>query len=776
MSDISYWNLDYSDIIEIFKNNLKIENSLRSIQSIFLNQRYSSKIDFKPYFQRNYVWDTEKASYFIESVLLGTEIPPLVLFKGNVEVSGKNEVIDGRQRYETLLRFLNNDFSLESSGLHRLYDFANLHYADFDDDIKDRFTNTKLRILQCNVTNEPSLTLEKEDKIKKEIFKRYNSGITPLKSEENARAEYINDAITQTLKNFFEQNPEQLDRAEEIFLSKSKLKLPKRDKVNVLLDRIRTLFAMTKIPIYNYAKSSHRSDIIRKFYNSKIANLDPANVREQFIKVFSVLYEIKSRIDSKAIFNNYLLYEALGWGILVALERGINISVNEASKIATDISNSNQILDLWTEIINSVKTPEAIFEQTGSHYRNSTLDRYQFISNYFKTNYNISFEQNIKNTDLFAHVMSNVTPKEQLHEMKLNKPDPVSVTIDDVLTEMQNSKFLVRPQYQRSEVKNIQKSSYLIESIMLGITIPPIYIYRRKDKVKEVIDGQQRILTILGFLGKSYIDETGKEQLSNKHKFKLRGLKILKELNGCNVDDISQKWQQYIDNILDFSINVVEISEEQNPQFNSIDLFLRLNTKPFPITPNSFEMWNAYVAQPITQKIKNLAEKYDGRIFHKKDTRMSNEELITALAYLYYQANFCQSKYKDLLTIYLRDNHICSRIASKDRITKMLEKLTPQSIDNFNKSIDAVQIFIQKIALLVGDDGKYLPKLWGTRQKADQSFYFMWIILEHLSFEYIENHKEEIFQLIRERFASITAANPNTNISHFWEYFPLFEN
>ena len=240
---------------------------------------------------------------------------------------------------------------------------------------------------------------------------------------------------------------------------------------------------MTKIPIYNYAKSSHRSDIIRKFYNSKIANLDPANVREQFIKVFSVLYEIKSRIDSKAIFNNYLLYEALGWGILVALERGINISVNEASKIATDISNSNQILDLWTEIINSVKTPEAIFEQTGSHYRNSTLDRYQFISNYFKLNYNISFVQNIKNTDLFAHVMSNVTPKEQLHEMKLNKPDPVSVTIDDVLTEMQNSKFLVRPQYQRSEVKNIQKSSYLIESIMLGITIPPIYIYRRKDLV-----------------------------------------------------------------------------------------------------------------------------------------------------------------------------------------------------------------------------------------------------------------------------------------------------
>lgn len=61
--------LDYSDITEIFKENLKIENLVKSIQSIFLNQRYSSKINYKPYFQRNYVWDDEKATYFIESIL-----------------------------------------------------------------------------------------------------------------------------------------------------------------------------------------------------------------------------------------------------------------------------------------------------------------------------------------------------------------------------------------------------------------------------------------------------------------------------------------------------------------------------------------------------------------------------------------------------------------------------------------------------------------------------------------------------------------------------------
>lgn len=69
--------LDCSDIIEIFKTHLKIENSVKSIAHTFLNARYANRIDYAPYFQRKYVWDEEKATYFIESILLGTEIPLL---------------------------------------------------------------------------------------------------------------------------------------------------------------------------------------------------------------------------------------------------------------------------------------------------------------------------------------------------------------------------------------------------------------------------------------------------------------------------------------------------------------------------------------------------------------------------------------------------------------------------------------------------------------------------------------------------------------------------
>ena len=187
--------LDYSDITDIFKEKLKIDNIVKKISSIFLNSRYAGKIDYKPYFQRNYVWDEEKATYFIESILLGTEIPPLVLF----QTSDKNEVIDGRQRYETIERFLNDKLILKEKGLHSLKILSGKRYSQLDDDTREMFEETRIRILQFNIVDEPKLDAEKEDKIKKEIFRRYNSVIKPMKKYDIDRAAYINDTFSTLL-------------------------------------------------------------------------------------------------------------------------------------------------------------------------------------------------------------------------------------------------------------------------------------------------------------------------------------------------------------------------------------------------------------------------------------------------------------------------------------------------------------------------------------------------------------------------------------------------
>ena len=105
-----------SDFERIFTSHLKIETYSKSIESL-LSRRSLNKINYSPYYQRNYVWDDHKATYFIESILLGTEIPPLIFFNNGTKI----EVIDGRQRFETIHRFMNNKFALTRNGLYQFH-------------------------------------------------------------------------------------------------------------------------------------------------------------------------------------------------------------------------------------------------------------------------------------------------------------------------------------------------------------------------------------------------------------------------------------------------------------------------------------------------------------------------------------------------------------------------------------------------------------------------------------------------------------------------------
>lgn len=590
--------LDYSDITDIFKEKLKIENIVKKISSIFLNQRYAGKINYKPYFQRNYVWDEEKATYFIESILLGTEIPPLVLF----QTKDKNEVIDGRQRYETIKRFLEDKLILKSKGLHSLKVLEGKKYSQLDEDTKDLFEDTRIRILQFNVVDEPRLDEEKEEKIKKEIFRRYNSGITPLQKYDIDRAAYIDDSLSNELYSRIYNDNELYNFLCEIILPKSKKKANKRDKVNILVSLVRHLLTLPFIPIYSYSNGSSKAEIICKYYYAKVA--DQKDVLGKFTAVISQLMKFSTlcKIKNESLSHNNLFYEVLYWATDIILSNNIKINDEDIEKIFKYIDNADDFPLLWNRIINNPqKSVELIFESTGSHYYSAINNRYNFIANIFYSVFAVDFQRYIKNSSDFSRMMQSTSEKEAISHYKISKPLPETLTIEDIISDMKKSRFLIRPSYQRSEVKNIQKASYLMESILLGINIPPLFIYKRKDKIKEVVDGQQRLLTILGFLGKTYIDERGNVVCTDKDRFKLSKLKILSELNGKTIENIGDKFE---DKILEFPMDIIEIDAEQNPDFSQIDLFLRLNTKPYPIKENTFEMWNAYIDKEIVIKVK----------------------------------------------------------------------------------------------------------------------------------------------------------------------------
>lgn len=759
--------LDYSDITDIFKEKLKIGNIVKKVSSIFLNQRYAGKIDYKPYFQRNYVWDEEKATYFIESILLGTEIPPLVLF----QTKDKNEVIDGRQRYETIKRFLEDKLVLKGKGLHSLKVLAGKKYSQLDDDTRELFEDTRIRILQFNVVDEPKLDEEKEEKIKKEIFRRYNSGITPLQKYDIDRAAYIDDNLSNQLYDKIYNDSKLYDFLCEIILPKSKKKASKRDKVNIVVSLVRNLITLPLIPIYSYSKGSSKAEIICKYYYAKVANENETKVLDKFSKVITYLIRFNTICKKKNLYlcNNNLFYEVLYWAIDIVLENNGKISDDSIETAFEYINNAADYPELWNHIINNPqKSKELIFESTGSHYYSAINNRYNFIANIFQNIFEIDFQKYLKNPDVFSRMMESASEKDEISHYKINKPLPETLTIEDIISDMKKSRFLIRPNYQRSEVKNIQKASYLLESILLGINIPPLFIYKRKDKIKEVVDGQQRLLTILGFLGKTYVDERGETVCTDKDKFRLSKLKILSELNGKTIETVGDKFEE---KILEFPMDIIEIDAEQNPDFSQIDLFLRLNTKPYPIKENTFEMWNAYIDKDIVIKVKEIATKYEKTVFRARDTRMKLEELITSLGYLDYRMNQPHTEIINLLNIYKRNDRMCARIMSKDNVTKTLSELSNSNPKAFVKSLENVELFVSKILILIENSPAKLRDLFnhskkGVQYKTDQNFYFLWAMLFKISIEELQKRRQEEFERISKVFSLIqkTPVNYSTEI------------
>ena len=481
---------------------------------------------------------------------------------------------------------------------------------------------------------------------------------------------------------------------------------------------------------------------------------------EEFDTIINCISKFNSvcKERNNYLYDSKLFYEVLYWAISIVLQNGREIEDNKIELVFDYISNASENHKLWDNIINNPqRSVEQIFESTGSHYYSAINNRYRFIANIFQDIFKIDYQKYIKNSEAFSEMMESRSEKDQISHYKINKPLPETLTIEDIISDMKKSRFLIRPDYQRSEVKNLQKASYLMESILLGINIPPLFIYKRKDRIKEVVDGQQRLLTILGFLGKTYINERGESVCSDKDKFKLSKLKILSELNGKTIDTIDDEFEE---KILEFPMDIIEIDSEQNPDFSQIDLFLRLNTKPYPIKENTFEMWDAYIDKDIVIKVKEIAIRYEKKVFRDRDTRMKLEELITSLAYIDYRMNQPHTEIINVLNIYKRNDRMCARIMSKDNVTKTLSDLSNSNPKVFVKALENVEIFVDKILMLIENNPEQLRALFnhskkGIQYKTDQNFYFLWAILFDISVEELQNNRQEEFKRISIIFSSI---------------------
>ncbi|MCU0351627.1 MAG: DUF262 domain-containing protein [Flavobacterium sp.] len=751
------------DFERIFKNHLRVENYSKPIDSL-LSDRYLMRLNFSPDYQRNYVWDNHKATYFIESILLGTEIPPIVLFSNNKEF----EVIDGRQRFETIYRFKKNEFSLTSKGLTILTDLAKKSYDDLikkDKSIIDTFLSANIRIFEFALVNEPPLDKVLEDRVKKEIFSRYNTGITPLKKFEIENAIYDNDSITTSIKRLFKSNPniEKLFYKTFFVVREHEINNPPIDKI---LQLVRKLIALPLFPIEYYAKSTIRLELLGKLYQFIADSTENEDkLIDSFIKKVELVADYYQYTIDNKLNKNYLISECLYWAL----------SICEIEEIR--LENKNLLFEFAKYASDNINQ----FNDKDYHYYSEVIARYTTTLNFFsnKLNYDLSvyINGNTKSISGLKEVQKKEDSKNklsQLETLRLNKPDPVRKSIDDIQKIIMRNNFLLRPSYQRKEVINPTKATAIIESILLGISLPAIFVYKRLDGVFEVIDGQQRLLTILGFIGSEYIDENNKLSVSKNHKFTLRAPKILKELKGKRFSDLSDEDK---DKILDFPLYLVEIKEESNEHFNPIDLFIRLNDKPYPIREHSFEMWNSWADYDIMRKIKNICNSHKSWFYFKQTDRkndrdrMENEELLTSLVFLDFHKNDFSRKN---FIVYQKSNRINASIGNKQYISQLLQEglASDKTKNEILNSVKNVESFIKKLKLVLLDSDKSKDELFpyiksqlelllmGGKEnilyrRTFQDFYILWQFLGEINTEMVSFNRLQMKEELKNVFTYI---------------------
>lgn len=256
----------------------------------------------------------------------------------------------------------------------------------------------------------------------------------------------------------------------------------------------------------------------------------------------------------------------------------------------------------------------------------------------------------------------------------IDKPNP---TIDSLIGQFKNG-ILKIPDFQRKFVWTIEQSSKFIESLLLGLPIPSFMFYEDAESNQLIVDGQQRMKSIIFFVGDDSVDIS---KLSDKererYKFELTGLSKdskYKEKTFQNLDEKDRKRLLY-KSMLDINLITLDDTDDLSSIYY---IFERLNTGGTPLKPQ--EIRNCICAGKFNKFLLHLNEYSTWRKFFNESNaidHLQDVELILRFFALYDRVELYKSPMKDYLTDYMK---FMKDISDEDEITK--EKLFKSTIES----------------------------------------------------------------------------------------------
>ncbi|WP_239121357.1 MULTISPECIES: DUF262 domain-containing protein [Spirulina sp. CCY15215] len=161
------------------------------------------------------------------------------------------------------------------------------------------------------------------------------------------------------------------------------------------------------------------------------------------------------------------------------------------------------------------------------------------------------------------------------------------MTFGEIVHLYEAEEFIIQPEYQRLFRWTDEQKSRLIESILLNFPIPQIFVIERSDSVFELIDGLQRISSVIQFMNPSIL-KLG----STPDSFPplvLQGCDLVKNLNGYTFEKLPLRLKLTIKRS---AIRMV-IIKKKSQDFLRYAMFKRLNTGGANLEPQEIRNCSA---------------------------------------------------------------------------------------------------------------------------------------------------------------------------------------
>lgn len=238
--------------------------------------------------------------------------------------------------------------------------------------------------------------------------------------------------------------------------------------------------------------------------------------------------------------------------------------------------------------------------------------------------------------------------------------------IDSLYGKWKRGRLILQPNFQRQFVWDRAKASRLIESALLAVPLPIVYLAQEKDGKESVIDGQQRLTSFFSFIDGKF---------PSGEVFRLGGLKVFPELKNKTFSDLDESLQ---DKIRYYQIRAITILHDSDADLR-FEIFERLNTGAVPL--NDMELRNCINRGSYMQLLKELAADPDFKQllgFRESDTRMRDVELVLRFASFYHAT-------------YLRYKSPMRHFFNRDM--EAYKNITPSQADDLRKAFkNALQI------------------------------------------------------------------------------------